>query len=320
MTPVPGPRRFGPESKAQDVIAGIDLGGRVAIVTGASGGLGAETARALASAGARVLLGVRDLAKGEAAAQSIRAAHADAQVAVSQLELASPASVRAFAARFLASEPALHILVNNAGVMACPLSRTPEGWELQFATNHLGHFLLTLLLLPALRAGAPSRVVNLSSGGHRIAGVDLADPHFERRAYDKWQAYGQSKSANVLFSVEFERRFAHEGIHANAVHPGAIVTELGRHMSRDDMKDLLARAPAGKGFTWKSIEAGAATAVWAASAPELEGRGGLYLEDCAIAGPSRSMESDSGYVPHAMDPAAAAALWRLSEKLTGCKV
>jgi NAD(P)-dependent dehydrogenase (short-subunit alcohol dehydrogenase family) len=197
--------------------------------------------------------------------------------------------------------------------MACPLTRTREGWELQLATNHFGHFLLTALLAPALRAGAPARVVTVSSRGHRFSPVVFEDLHFERRPYDKWAAYGQSKTANVLFAVELDRRLSRAGVRGFALHPGAIVTELGRHLSRDDLAELRARSPGGRGLVWKQVPAGAATSVWAATAPELEGRGGLYLEDCHVAAPRRSQDDDEGYEVWAVDAQAAERLWAASE-------
>jgi NAD(P)-dependent dehydrogenase (short-subunit alcohol dehydrogenase family) len=310
-------RAFGRDSTADEVLDGIDCAGQTVLITGASGGLGAEAARALAAKGARVTITARDPAKGGRVVEEIRAATGNAAVDVMELELASPASVRRFAREFLARRPALHVLVNNAGVMASPLARTPEGWEMQFATNHLGHFLLTALLAPALRAGAPARVVSLSSSGHRLSPVVFEDVHFERRAYDKWLAYGQSKTANALFAVELDRRLAAAGVRANAVHPGAIVTELGRHLSPEDIAALQARSPGGTGFHWKSVPAGAATTVWAATAPELADRGGLYLEDCGIAAPKTSHDQLTGYEPYALDPEAAARLWSASEQMLG---
>jgi len=203
-------------------------------------------------------------------------------------------------------------------VMACPLDRTPDGWERQLATNHIGHFLLTCLLAPALRAGAPSRVVNLSSAGHRLAAMDFDDPHFEKRSYDKWAAYGQSKTANVLFSVELDARLAGHGIRAFAVHPGMIMTELGRHLDENDVKELMSRTPGGGStLSWKTVEQGAATSVWAATAPELDDRGGLYCADCRVA-PADAAEDDLiGVSPHAIDPDAAEQLWRFSEASVG---
>lgn len=310
-------RRFGRDSTTTDVLAGIELGGKVVLVTGASGGLGAETARALAEKGASVTLAVRDLAKGEQVADSIRSAHGNADVVVMALDLTSPPSIRRFAAEYLDRRPVLHVLINNAGVMACPLARTPAGYELQFATNHLGHFLLTGLLAPALRAGAPARVVSVSSSGHRLSPVVFDDIHYERRPYDKWQAYGQSKTANVLFAVELDRRLVSAGVRANAIHPGAIVTELARHLSQDDIAGLAARTPGGVGFRWKTVPAGAATAVWAASAPELLDRGGLYLEDCQVAAPKESENQLEGYERYAVDPVAARRLWSASEGMVG---
>jgi NAD(P)-dependent dehydrogenase (short-subunit alcohol dehydrogenase family) len=304
---------FGPETTTDEVLEGIDLSGRRALVTGASGGLGAEAARALASAGAAVTITARDLAKGEGVAASIRDAHG-ADVEVRPLELSEPASVRQFAKDFLADHPELHILINNAAVMACPLTRTAEGWELQFATNHLGHFLLTNLLVPALRAGAPSRVVSVSSGGHTICGVDFGDIQFERRDYDPWLGYGQAKTANVLFAVELDRRLAESGVRAFSMHPGMIITDLGRHLDEQMVKDVMARAKE-RAEARKSVQAGAATEVYAATAPELEGKGGIYLQDCGIAPPLTP--GGRGYADYAVDPEAAARLWSVSEALLG---
>jgi NAD(P)-dependent dehydrogenase (short-subunit alcohol dehydrogenase family) len=308
-------RSFGKESTAEAVAEGIDLEGKRALVTGASGGLGAETARVLALRGAAVTLTAREIEKGEAVAAEIRSASGNDAIDVMSVELSDPASVRAFAADYLARHSALQLLVNNAGVMGCPLGRTAEGYELQLATNHLGHFLLTCLLVPALRAGAPARVVNVSSRGHRFSPVVFDDLHFERRDYDKWVSYGQSKTANVLFSVALDARLAGLGIRAFALHPGAIMTELGRHLSAEDIAELQARAPGGKGMEAKTVPCGAATTVWAATAPELEGRGGLYLEDCGVAGPRISEEAETGYEAYALDAEAAERLWRVSEDL-----
>lgn len=309
-------RRFGPDSTTSDVLAGIDLSGKVAVVTGGSGGLGEETARALAEKGARVILTARDRAKGEAAAQGIRSSTGNDEIQMEELDLASLASIRVFARRLLAKHRQLHILVNNAGVMACPYARTAEGYELQFGTNHVGHFLLTCLLAPALRAGAPSRVVSLSSRGHHTSPVVFEDLHFERRAYDKWLAYGQSKTANVLFAVELDCRLGSSGVHANAVHPGVIATELARHLVPEDIEVLRKRMPSGE-LHFKSIPAGAATSVYAATAPELEGRGGLYLEDCHIAAVNDADNARNGVKSYAIDPVRARQLWSVSEDLVG---
>jgi NAD(P)-dependent dehydrogenase (short-subunit alcohol dehydrogenase family) len=312
-------RRFDAQSTADQVLDGIDLTGKVAIVTGASGGLGAETARALAARGAEVTLTARDTAKAEGVAETIRAAHPGAKLEVRELALDHPESVRAFAKGWLSDHRALHLLLNNAGVMACPLARTAEGWEQQFATNHLGHFLLTGLLKPALQAGAPARVVNTSSGGHRFSGVVFEDIHFEKRPYDKWASYGQAKTANVLHAVEIDRRWADSGVRAFGVHPGMIMTELGRHLVKEDIELLQARAKdrASSGLSSrKTPPQGAATQCWAATAPELEGQGGLYLEDCQISGttpPAGSLGAEGW----ALDPEAAARLWTVSEEMLG---
>ena len=310
-------RRFDRESTAEEVSAGIDLSGRHAIVTGASSGLGTETARALALRGASVTLACRDLEAGREIAEKIRAGTGQSAVDVMALDLTRPDRIRDFAKGFAAEHDALHLLINNAGVMACPLARTERGWEMQFGTNHMGHFLLTCLLAPQLVAGAPARVVNLSSAGHRFSGVDFDDPNYEHRDYDTWEAYGQIKTANVLFSVELNRRLAGRGVEAFAVHPGGIMTKLGRHLEQADIEELMSRAPGGKGIQWKTVEQGAATSVWAATAPELDGRGGLYLEDCRIAQPKQSDDQDGGYADYAVDAESARRLWALSEELLG---
>jgi NAD(P)-dependent dehydrogenase (short-subunit alcohol dehydrogenase family) len=313
-----GHRSFDKDSTDEQVSDGIDLRGKRAVVTGASGGLGAETARVLALRGAAVTLTARDVPKGEKVAAQIRSETGNESIDVLALELAAPASVRAFADAWLARHSELQLLINNAGVMACPLARTAQGWEMQFATNHLGHFLLTHLLMPALRAGAPARVVNVSSRGHRFSPVVFEDIHFEKRPYDKWASYGQAKTANCLFALELDRRYAGERVRAFSLHPGGIMTELGRHMSQEDRAELMSRAPAG-GFQWKTVPAGAATTVYAATAPELEGKGGSYLEDCGIAGPRASEAADVGYAPWALDPAAARRLWEVSEQTLGVR-
>jgi NAD(P)-dependent dehydrogenase (short-subunit alcohol dehydrogenase family) len=310
------PRSFGAHSTASEVVADLDLSHVAAIVTGASGGLGAETARALAERGARVTLTARDMAKGEAAAEQIRKSTGNPRVDVMTLELMSQGSVRAFANEFAARHKTLNVLINNAGVMACPLARTANGWESQFATNHIGHFLLAGLLTPLLVASAPSRVVSVSSRGHRFSPVVFDDIHFERRPYDKWSAYGQAKTANVLLAVELDRRLAGRGVRANALHPGGIRTELGRHLSQDDIVELMSRAPGGK-MEWKTPEQGAATSTWAATAPELEAKGGLYLDDCQIASVRTSPDDPGGYEAYARDAQDAKRLWTVSEQLVG---
>lgn len=317
----------GAERTTDEVIRGVDLSGRNALVTGASSGLGAETARALASVGAAVTLAARNTKKLEGVAEQIRSSTGNAAVDVTALDLTDLDSVRGCAKAWLATERPLHLLVNNAGVMACPLERTTHGWELQLATNHIGHFLLTGLLVPALQAGAPARIINLSSAGHRLAGVDLDDPHFEQRAYDKWVAYGQSKSANVLFSVELDRRLKDRDVRAFAVHPGMIMTELARHLDENDIKDLMSRTRertrgggsdgGGPGMSFKSVEQGAATTVWAATSDALDGAGGLYCADCKIGEPGAPEHDMTGVSEHAIDPEVAARLWTQSEQWVG---
>jgi NAD(P)-dependent dehydrogenase (short-subunit alcohol dehydrogenase family) len=300
---------FGFESTTDEVIAGQDLTGKVAIVTGASSGLGRETARALAAAGCEVYLAGRDEEKLAAAVGEIVEGDAGARVDSVRLDLTSLEQVRQFAEDFLARHDRLHLLINNAGVMNTPFEHTADGFELQFGTNHVGHFLLTCLLAPALLRDPPSRIVNLSSGGHMASDIVWDDPNFERRAYDPFGSYGQSKTANILFTVELERRLAGRGVHAYAVHPGLVATELGRYMTPELWSQLKERAKKGGGLpTRKSLEQGAATSVWAATAPGLEGAGGSYLADCQV--------SDH-YAPWARDPASAARLWTLTEDLVG---
>jgi NAD(P)-dependent dehydrogenase (short-subunit alcohol dehydrogenase family) len=308
--------RFGAESTAAEVVAGLDLTGRRAIVTGGASGIGVETARALAAAGAEVTLAVRDTAAGDRAARDIATSGGGDRVRVARLDLADQESVTAFADAW--SGP-LHILVNNAGVMACPLGRTAEGWERQFATNHLGHFHLATRLHPALAAAGAAggaRVVSVSSVGHVNGGVDFDDPNFERRAYDPWAAYSQSKTANVLFAVEADRRWAGDGIRVNALNPGRITTtNLGRHIG-DVNSSPASFEPQSTGVSWKNTEQGAATSVLLAASPLVDGVGGRYFEDCQEAGPHQPGVR-RGVTDYALSPADADRLWRLSADLIG---
>jgi NAD(P)-dependent dehydrogenase (short-subunit alcohol dehydrogenase family) len=300
---------FDAGSTAADVIAGIDLGGRRVIVTGAASGIGVETARALASAGAEVTLAVRNLDAGQATAEEIIASTGNKHVAVAPLDLADQASVRAFVSTW---DSSLHILVNNAGVMASPLMRTPEGWELQFATNHLGHFELTTGLHRALATAGGARVVSVSSAAHLRSPVVFSDIHFTEREYDPWLAYGQSKTANVLFAVEGTRRWADDGIFVNALMPGGIRTNLQRYVSEDELAAM--RAASGGGApNWKTVEQGAATSVLVATSPLLDGVGGRYFEDCNEAAPNEP-GTRRGVAPYALDPEAAEELWSVSER------
>jgi NAD(P)-dependent dehydrogenase (short-subunit alcohol dehydrogenase family) len=299
------------DTTTEDVLKDVRLDGRTVLVTGASTGLGLETARALATTGAHVVLTARSGEKGRAAEAAIRSGVADASLEHGILDLASLASVRAFADWFLARHDRLDVLINNAGVMFTPLERTADGFELQLGTNYLGPFLLTVLLIPALRKGAPSRVVNLSSVAHEFSDVDWDDLNYQSRPYDKFEAYGQSKTATILFTRELDRRLAPEGVRSFAVHPGSIPTELLRYMGPDDFiairKRTGATGPPPPG-SLKTVETGAATSVWAAVAPELADKGGAYLSDCEIS------DDDAVYTRN-MD--AAARLWSLSEELVG---
>jgi NAD(P)-dependent dehydrogenase (short-subunit alcohol dehydrogenase family) len=309
---------FGPESTTDDVLEGIDLSGRRILVTGASAGLGVETTRALAAHGASVTMAVRDLAKGAAAMEEVLAQVPGAELDLRRLDLADLASVREFADGFLEDHERLDVLIANAGIMACPQSTTTDGFELQLGTNHLGHFLLIQRLLPALVATGRARVVLLSSAGHRFGDVDLEDPFFEHQPYDPWVAYGRAKTANVLCAVGLDQRYRDQGVRAFAVHPGGIQTELGRHLTRDTLQVLMDRLAAAPTETvWKTVPQGAATSVWAATSPELDGAGGVYLEDCHIASLTDDPDARDGVRAYALDPARADALWELSERLVG---
>ncbi|MEV8516538.1 SDR family NAD(P)-dependent oxidoreductase [Dactylosporangium sp. NPDC051484] len=298
---------FGFESTTAEVLDGVDLTGRRAVVTGGASGIGVETARALAAAGAEVTLAVRDTGAGDRVAADIVAATGNKQVRVGPLDLADQDSVRAFAAAW---EGRLHILVNNAGLMASPLARTPQGWEMQFATNHLGHFALAAGLLPALRAAGGARVVALSSSAHLRSPVVFDDIHFERREYDPWLAYGQSKTADVLFAVEADRRWAGDGIRVNALNPGGIRTNLQRHVDIDAVVRAATAAGAAP-MRWKTPQQGAATSALLAASPLADGVGGRYYEDCREAEPNRP-GTLTGVAAYALDPEAAARLWDVS--------
>ncbi len=307
---------YNAKSSALEVVAGHDLSGKTALITGANSGIGLETARALLAAGAEVIFAVRDPEKGEEAAQGLRKSTGNEQARVLALDLSSLQSVRAAAEQFLSRWSRLHILINNAGVMATPQSYTVDGFERQFGTNHIGHFVLAQQLLPALRAAAPSRVVALSSSGHRRSDIHFEDIQYKSRPYDKWEAYGQSKTADALFGVGFTHRFAQEGITANAVHPGGIHTELQRYIPQEEWRALGWIDEQGNvNPAFKTPEQGAATSVWAAVGKELEGVGGLYLEDCQESHPFDPAKPMTGYKSYALDPEHAERLWTASEKL-----
>lgn len=302
---------FGATSTAAEVIAGVDLTGRRAIVTGGSSGLGIETARALAGAGAAVTLAVRDIAAGRRVAEDLATTTGNKQVSVAPLDLADQASVAAFVSAW--SGP-LHILVNNAGIMATPLLRTTQGWEMQFATNHLGHFALAVGLHSALTAADEARIVAVSSVGHINGTIDFDDLNFDRRPYDPWLAYGQSKTANVLFAVEAAKRWAADGITANALNPGRITgTNLSRHIG-DIVNAPASFEPTSTDVSWKTIEQGAATSVLLAGSPLVAGVTGRYFEDCQEAGPNQPGVR-RGVADYALDPEAATRLWQASTNL-----
>jgi NAD(P)-dependent dehydrogenase (short-subunit alcohol dehydrogenase family) len=300
---------------ALQVIADIDLSGKVCVITGASSGLGRESARALAAAGAHVVVAARNQDALAETVAWIRAEVPHAQTSTVHLDLTSLASVRAAAAAIRELAPAIHVLMNNAGVMFTPFGRTQDGFETQIGTNHFGHFELTRLLIPQLAAAQGARLVILSSGGHVLGDVDLDDPNWEHREYDKFVAYGAAKTANILHALEADRRLRDMSIRAYAVHPGTVATSLARYMSRSDLSQLRKLAvastaargePTDGRLEFSTPEHGAATQVWASVSPELTGEGGLYLEDCRV--------SDA-VAPYARDAKHAAAWWQLSEKL-----
>jgi NAD(P)-dependent dehydrogenase (short-subunit alcohol dehydrogenase family) len=316
--------KFGATSTTEDVLAGVDLRGKRILVTGVSAGIGVETARSLAAHGAHVVGAARDLKKAEAAAVQVRK---DAQAngggfELIELDLASMKSVRACADGLLAKGKLFDVIIANAGVMATPFGDTMDGFETQFGTNHLGHFVFVNRIAPLIREGG--RLINVSSAGHRYSDVDLDDPNFERTPYDPMVAYGRSKTANILFAVEFDRRHKKRGVRAAAVHPGAIQTELGRYMGPEKLQKLVDQinqrlAEAGKGpFQWKTIPQGAATSVWAGIVAPTEEIGGRYGENCHVAQlVPNDVNFSEGVRAYALDPKNAEALWKKSEEMVG---
>jgi len=306
---------YGMRTAARDAIGGRDLKGKVAIVTGGYSGLGLETTRTLADAGAIVIVPARTPDKAQKALVDI------ANVEQAALDLADPQSIDAFAGGFLSRTGKLDILINNAAIMASPLMRDARGYEAQFATNHLGHFQLTARLWPALKAANGARVVSLSSIGHRISPPDLKDPNFEHSEYNKWVSYGRAKSANALFAIGLDKRGAPHNVRAFAVHPGGIMTDLQRFMPEEEKRAMGWIDENGKlNERFKTPSQGAATSVWCATNAQLDGKGGVYCEDCDIA---QALPADdksfSGVRPWAVDPAIADKLWDLSEKMTGVR-
>ncbi|MDT7799112.1 MAG: hypothetical protein QOI78_2545 [Actinomycetota bacterium] len=303
---------FGATTTAAEAVAGIDLTGKLAVVTGGYSGIGLAATRALTGAGAHVVVPARRRETAEQALEGLTG------VEVGELDLGDLESVRAFAERFLATGRRIDLLITNAGIMACPETRVGPGWEAQFATNHLGHFALVNRLWPAVAEGA--RVVALSSRGHHNSPIRWDDVMFTE-GYDKWAAYGQAKTANVLFAVQLDKLAAAKDVHAFALHPGGIMTPLQRHLSRAEMVERGWMDEAGTMLVeFKTPEQGAATTVWAATSPQLAGLGGLYLEDCDVA--ELSPEDADGLSPsgvrrYAVDPEQAERLWTLSAQLTG---
>jgi NAD(P)-dependent dehydrogenase (short-subunit alcohol dehydrogenase family) len=315
---------FGASSTADEVLAGVDLRGKRVLVTGVSAGLGVETARSLAAHGAIVVGAARDLAKAQAATEQVRidAANGGGSFEIVVLDLASLAAVRACAEALVARAESFDLVIANAGVMACPFAQTEDGFEMQFGTNHLGHFVFVNRIAPLMRAGA--RFISLTSSAHRISDVSLNDPNFKNTPYDKLVAYGRSKTANVLFAVEFDRRHKHRGIRAVAVHPGGTPTELVRHTDVVQLEAMIhhinaINAEQGKPpHRWKTIPEGAATSVWAGITADADEIGGRYCEDCNL---SEIVEGsgltlvDGGVLPYALDADHAEAFWGTSEAM-----
>lgn len=315
---------FGAKSTTDDVLAGVDLSGKRVLVTGVSAGLGVETARVLAAHGADVVGAARDLAKAEGATAVVReaAAKSGGSLELIELDLASLASVRAAADALVKDGRGFDLVIANAGVMATPLGKTADGFETQFGTNHLGHFTFINRIASLLKAGA--RVVSLASSGHRFSDVNLEDPNFETTEYTPFGAYGRSKTANILFAVEFDRRHKDRGVRAVAVHPGGIQTELARHLDPSFIQGMIenlnaqAKAAGGDAFEWKTIPQGAATSVWAGVVAPVEAVGGLYCEDCHVAElVDDASQVRAGVRSYALDAKNAQALWALSEKMVG---
>lgn len=336
---------FGQETTTDEVLQDIDLSGRRVVITGGASGLGRESARAMASRGASVTVLARNASRAGAAAAEIESMVPGASVESGIVDLADLSTIRTFANDYLTSHDAIDVLINNAGVMACPFGHTADGFETQFGTNHLGHFLLTALLSPAIMRGSSPRVVTLSSAGHSRSDIDLTDPNFENTEYSAWDAYGRSKSANALFAYELARRGGPKGLLSFSVHPGMIVTELGRHLTEDLINEMAAFArdrsgdksesgdaqpddalqdhdlsenakSATSGMSFKSVEAGAATQVWAATAPELSNHNGAYLANCGL-GVLGADPGVNGFRDYITDDATAEGLWDLSEEMVG---
>ena len=307
-------RTFGALSTTDEVLDGIDLRGKRILVTGASAGLGVETARSLVARGAFVVGAARDLEKARRATELVRAAVANGGgFELVALDLASLKSVRASADALVAAGKPFDVIIANAGVMACPQGKTSDGFETQFGTNHLGHFVFINRLVPLLKRGA--RVVCVSSAAHRFSDVDLDDPNFERTAYQPWAAYGRSKTANVLFAAELDRRLKAKGVRATALHPGGIQTELGRHLTPELIAQIMPTGGSQPAFVFKTVPQGAATSVWSAVVASADAVGGRYCEDCHVAEIADDPNARAGVRAYALDAARAEALWAKSEEM-----
>jgi NAD(P)-dependent dehydrogenase (short-subunit alcohol dehydrogenase family) len=313
----PLPSGLGRTSTAEEALDGADLSGKLVIATGGYAGIGFETVRVLSAAGATVIIPARNLDKARAALGALP------RIEILPLDLADPVSIDTFARDFSASDRALNLLIANAGIMATPLVHDARGYESQFATNHLGHFQLTARLWPSLRRADSARIVVLSSGAHRFSDIDFDDPNYQHRDYDKWKAYGQAKTANALFALGLDMRCEAYGVRAFSVHPGSVATELTRHVSLVDLREMGFRDEKGNitpkiAALYKTVEQGAATTVWCAANARLDSYGGVYCEDCDIA---QAVQADwtelNGVFPWATDPERADRLWHLSQKLTG---
>jgi NAD(P)-dependent dehydrogenase (short-subunit alcohol dehydrogenase family) len=313
------PKTFGATSTTDEVLDGVNLKGKRVLVTGVSAGLGVETARALVAHGADVVGAARDLTKAKAATAGVRAGANGGGFELVELDLASLESVRICANALVDAAKSFDLVIANAGIMACPYGKTVDGFETQFGTNHLGHFVLVNRIASLMKRG--SRLVNLSSAGHRYSDVDLDDPNFERTPYDPWAAYGRSKTANILFAVEFDRRHKGNGIRATALHPGGIETELARHLGEGGIRERLkhinaqARAAGEPEIKLKTVPQGAATTVWAAVVAAADDVGGRYCEDCHVAEIEPDATKRAGVRPYALSPETAKALWAKSEEM-----
>jgi NAD(P)-dependent dehydrogenase (short-subunit alcohol dehydrogenase family) len=312
QAPIASP--FGYRSTAREVVEGRDLSDKRIVVTGGYSGIGTETVHALGEAGASIIVGARRPEQAETVL-----AEMDGDIAILSLDLSDPASIDEFAKQVAERWDRLDILINNAAIMASPLARDERGYEMQFATNHLGHFQLTARLWSLLKAAEGARVVALSSSGHRMNALDLEDPNWESREYDKWLAYGQAKTANALFARELDRLAEPQGVRAFSVHPGGIATPLQRHLTMEEQRKMGWIDDEGNLHeAFKTEEQGASTTVWTATSPLLKGHGGVYCENCDIGAPvTDDMPPGHGVYPHIMDDDVARGLWAKSEELTG---